>query len=157
MLVYFSVFNIHQTLTWTIGSVTCACDLLACVYTRGTSGLVSSEGLLYLPVPVAESVCPCAATCVCLLCVISGSVLHVLSMEQRDCYGDTSALYLRVPLVHNYKRDASCPLSTPDEYNSQIMLMLLLLFIKTKIPLYFVKKGEKSATTFEDPYFCNGR
>ena len=105
--------------------------------------IVSSEGLLSLPVSVAESVCPCAATCLCLLCVISGSVLHVLSMEQRDCYGDTSALYLRVPLVHNNKRDANYPLSTPNEYNSQIMLMLLLLFIKTKIPLYFVKKREK--------------
>ena len=37
MLGYFGVFLIDQTLTWTTGSLTCACvcDVFACVYTGG--------------------------------------------------------------------------------------------------------------------------
>ena len=37
MLRYWSVSVIHQTLTWTAGSLTCIGHLFACVYTRGTS------------------------------------------------------------------------------------------------------------------------
>ena len=37
MLGYFNVSIIHRTLTWTTGSLTCVCDLFACVDTRGTS------------------------------------------------------------------------------------------------------------------------
>ena len=37
MLGYLDISIIHRTLTWTTGSLTCVCDLFACVYTRGTS------------------------------------------------------------------------------------------------------------------------
>ena len=37
MLDYLGVSTIHCPLTWTTGSLTCVCDLFACVYTRGTS------------------------------------------------------------------------------------------------------------------------
>ena len=37
MLGYFAVPIIPLTLTWTTGSITCLCDIFACVYTRGTS------------------------------------------------------------------------------------------------------------------------
>ena len=33
MLGYFCVSIIHQTLTWTTGSLTCVCDLFACMHT----------------------------------------------------------------------------------------------------------------------------
>ena len=36
MLGYFVVSIVHQTLTWTTGSLTCVCDMFACVYTWGT-------------------------------------------------------------------------------------------------------------------------
>ena len=34
---YLTVTMIHPTLKWTTGSLTCVCDLFACVYTQGTS------------------------------------------------------------------------------------------------------------------------
>ena len=37
MLGYLGVYILHRTLTWTTGSLTCVCDLFACVYNRGTS------------------------------------------------------------------------------------------------------------------------
>ena len=37
MLNCFVVSIVHQTLTWSTGSLTCVCDLFACVYTWGTS------------------------------------------------------------------------------------------------------------------------
>ena len=37
MLGYFSVSIIHRTPTWTARSLTCICDLFACIYTHGTS------------------------------------------------------------------------------------------------------------------------
>ena len=39
MLGYFGVSIIHRTLIWTTGSLTCVCDIFACVYTRGGLGL----------------------------------------------------------------------------------------------------------------------
>ena len=45
---YFGVSIIHRTRTWTTGSLTCVCDLFACIYTShgGPRFIVSSEGLL---------------------------------------------------------------------------------------------------------------
>ena len=45
---YFHVSIIHQTLTWTTGSLTCVHSLLyACIYTRGLDTLTASQHNLF--------------------------------------------------------------------------------------------------------------
>ena len=41
MLGYLGVSTIHRTLTWTAGSLTCVCDLCACVYWAVQAGLLT--------------------------------------------------------------------------------------------------------------------
>ena len=46
----FRVSVIHQTLTWTAGSITCVHDYsYACIYTQGCMSIVVEGFLLYLP------------------------------------------------------------------------------------------------------------
>ena len=71
MLGYFGVTIIHQTLTWTTGSLTCICDLFASARTQGDLGLLS-RCIRRTFVESAENLTPEKAQDVVIKCASTG-------------------------------------------------------------------------------------